>query len=166
MHASHLLGAGAAFAVFGWFLTSPTAPVSPPSPPAPPAPGGHYVLVVEGDRNALTITAASAKPDPWAGVPKGFTSTWRLRIEDGHGATLADVPIDVSAFDTDANAPLRPTRVEGCVVRSGAIGMLVNVPAFAEAASYTFTRSPGQGEPVALGTVSGDRVRALAGGGR
>lgn len=166
MQVSHLLGAGAAFAVFGWFLASPAQPTTPATPPVPTEPVGHYVLVVEGDRNALAITAASAKTDPWAGVPVGFTSAWRLRIQDGRGAVLADVPLDVGRFETDPNAPLRPVRVEGCLVKSAAIGMLVNVPAFAAAATYTFTRPGEQEQPVVLGAVAGDRVRALAGGGR
>ena len=164
MHVSHLLGAGAACAAFGWLLVSPAAPPTPPA--EPPAAAGHHVLVVEGDRNALTITAASHKPDPWAGVPKSFTSAWRLRIHDAAGTVLADVPLDVGPFDTDADAPLRRVRVEGCIVRSGAIGMLVNAPAFATAASYTFVRPQGEGEGVVIGTVTGERVRALAGGGR
>ena len=62
MHFPHPLGAGAALAVLGWFLTSaagaPAATQSPPQEPQPPAAAGHYVLVVEGDRNALAITAA------------------------------------------------------------------------------------------------------------
>lgn len=166
MHSSHVLGAGAMCAVFAWLFVSAPAPSTPPVAPTPPPANGHYVLVVEGTRNQLAITAASAKVDPWAGVPKGFDSPWRLRIADARGAVLADVPLDLSKFDTDAGAPLRPVRVEGCIVRSGAIGVLVNVPAFANAASYTFVRPEPQGEPTVIGTVTGEQVRALAGGGR
>lgn len=167
MHVSHALGAGAALAVFGWFLAaSPAAPSAPTSPrqqePLPAA--GHYVLVVEGDRDALAITGAVAKQAPWAGVPKGFTSDWRLLIHSARGELLADVPLDVSAFAVGANDA--GVRVEGCVVRDSRIGMLVNVPAFAAAASYTFTRPGGQGQHLVLGAMNGDTVRTLAGGGR
>jgi hypothetical protein len=170
MHLSHLLGAGAALAAIGWMSATATTPSAPPTDPAThtaaPLANGHHVLVVEGDRNALTITAASHKPDPWAGAPKGFESAWRLRIADASGALLADVPLDVSPFDTDAAALLRPVRVEGCIVRSAAIGMLVNAPAFATAATYTFVRPDAAGAPAAIGTVTGAQVRELAGGGR
>jgi hypothetical protein len=165
MHSSHVLGASAAFAALAWLFASAPAPVAPPVPPTPPA-NGHYVLVVEGTRNQLAITAASAKTDPWAGVPKGFDSPWRLRILDARGGVLADVPLDLSKFDTDAGAPLRPVRSTGCIVHSGAIGVLVNVPAFANAASYTFLRPEPQGEPTVFGTATGQQVRDLAGGGR
>jgi hypothetical protein len=168
MHSSHLLGAGAVLAACGWFLTAGngTPPQDPPPPTPPPPAVGHYVLVVEGNRNELAVTAASHKPDPWAGVPKGTTSTWRLRIADAAGATLADVPLDVAAFDTDEGAPLRAVTVQGCVVRSPAIGMLVNVPAFPTAASYTFSRPGARDERVVLGAVPAERVRELTGGGR
>jgi hypothetical protein len=166
MHSSLLLGASAACAALAWLFVSAPASTEPPVPPTPPTANGHYVLVVEGTRNQLAITAASAKTDPWAGVPTGFDSAWRLRIADARGELLADVPLDVSDFDTDPAAPLRPVRVAGCIVRSGAIGMLVSVPAFATAASYTIVRPEPQGEPTAIGTATGEHVRALAGGGR
>jgi hypothetical protein len=126
------------------------------------------VLVVEGHREQLAITAASAKADPWAGVPKGFDSPWRLRIEDAGGGVLADVPLDVRPFDVGPGALLRKTRVEGCIVTSPSIGMLVSAPAFASAARYRFTRPGDAGEAGerALGVVDAATVRALAGGGR
>jgi hypothetical protein len=172
MHLSHLLGAGAAIAVCGWLLTLPPVtsaarPAVPTPPLAPPAePRGHYVLVVEGDRDALAITAASHKPDPWAGAPKGLVSAWRLRVLDARGERLADVPLDLSPFDTSAGGAVRGARVAGCVVTTPHIGMLVNAPAFVEAASYTFVRPDGAGGELAIGTTSGARVRELTGGGR
>ena len=167
MNISHVLGAGAALAAFGWFLTSSgTTSPNAAMPPMPPVADGHYVLVVEGDRTALAITAASAKVDPWAGVPKGFTSQWRLSIVDARGDTLAEVPLDVSQFATDAAAAGRGVRVAGCIVTSPHIGILVNVPAFANAAGYTFTRPGAADERIVLGTTTGDRVRELAGGGK
>lgn len=170
MHTSHLLGAGAVCVALGWFLVTDTPPVPPAAPSVPaverPVANGHYVLVVEGTRNELAITAASHKADAWAGVPKGLSSAWRLRIADANGTTLAEVPLDMRPFDTDANAPLRPVRVEGCIVHSGAVGMLVNAPAFAAAASYTFLRPEPQGEPTPIGSATGEQVRTLAGGGR
>ena len=177
MHLSHAMGAGTALAVLGWFtLTgqapaptdSATAPIAAPAPaaPLPAAAVGHYVLVVEGDRDALTITAASHKADPWAGVPKGFTSEWQLDIHDGSGAMLAEIPLDVSAFATGALDKGRPLQVQGCVVRDARIGMLVSVPAFPTAATWTFVRRATDGDPLVLGTVAGNRVRDLAGGGR
>jgi hypothetical protein len=166
MHLAQLLATVGAVASLGWFALAPTPPAAPPAPPA--APTGHYVLVVEGHRELLTITAASAKPDPWGGAPKGFDSAWRLRVEDRAGAPLADVPLDVRPFDVAEGALLRPTRVEGCIVTSPAIGMLVNVPAFAEAARYTFSRPGDAGEAATrvIGVVDAEAVRALAGGRR
>lgn len=164
MHHAPLL-AGAALCAGAWLAFAPATPVVAA---APAAPQGHYVLVVEGHRDLLTITAASAKADPWAGVPKGFDSAWRLRVEDREGTPLADVPLDVRPFDVAPGALLRPTRVQGCIVTSPAIGMLVNVPAFANAARYTFTRPGEAGEPAqqVLGVVDAATVRTLAGGGR
>ncbi|MFY9343455.1 MAG: hypothetical protein WAT39_13245 [Planctomycetota bacterium] len=167
MHPLHALGAAAALAVCGWFLSSSSAPVpsSPAKPPAPPIANGHYVLVVEGDREALAITRAVRKAEPWAGVPKGLQSAWTLAIRDARGELLADVPLDVSVFATEADAR-GSTRVEGCLVKTGRLGLLVNVPAFANAASYTFTR-PGDGiGRIVLGTVDGAAVREFAGEGR
>lgn len=167
MHPIHALGAGAALAVCGWFLSRnllPTA-ATPPVPLQLPTANGHYVLVVEGDRDALAITRAVAKADPWAGVPKGLRSDWQLTIRGGDGAVLATVPLDMSPFAVDA-ASRGTTRVEGCIVRSGNIGMLVNAPAYATAATYTFTRAGDAGGSVVIGTASGAAVRELAGGGR
>jgi hypothetical protein len=166
MHPTHLLAAGAVAAV-AFLLRGGDAAAAPPAPPAA-QPVGHYVLVVEGHREQLAITAASAKPDPWGGVPKGFDSAWRLRVTDAGDAVLADVPLDVRPFDVEAGALLRKTRVEGCIVTSPAIGMLVNVPQFAAAARYTFTRpgGPGEAREHLLGVVDAAAVRALAGGGR
>lgn len=173
MHLPHLLGAGAAIAALGWLSTlssppspSPASPSPASGPSQPPVAAGHHVLVVEGNCNALAITAASRKPDPWAGVPKGFDSPWRLRVTDARGELLVEVPLDMSPFDTDPAAVLRPVRVEGCVVRSSTVGMLVNVPAFDEAANYTFVRLEGAPGGTPLGTTSADRVRELEGGGR
>jgi hypothetical protein len=168
MQLSHALGAGIALVAIGWFFAtapgSPAAPLPAAPPIAPPVANGHYVLVVEGDRDHLGITAAAGKEAPWAGVPKGLTSDWRLLIHDARGEVLADVPLDVTPFATRAND--RGVRVQGCVVHDARIGMLVNAPAFAAAASYTFTRPGGAGERVVLGTATGDRVRELAGGGK
>lgn len=167
MHHVPLL-AGAALIACAWLAFAPAQPVAAAAPASAVAPAGHYVLVVEGHRDLLTITAASAKADPWAGVPKGFDSAWRLRVEDRDGAPLADVPLDVRPFDVAPGALLRPTRVQGCVVTTAAIGMLVNVPAYANAARYTFTRpgEAGEAEQQVLGVVDAATVRALAGGGR
>jgi hypothetical protein len=177
MHLSHAMGAGTALAMLGWFTlsgqasTTSDAAVTPPATPAAAAPlpataVGHYLLVVEGDRDSLTITAASHKADPWAGVPKGFTSEWQLDIHDGSGAMLAEIPLDVSAFATGALDKGRPLQVQGCVIRDARIGMLVSVPAFPTAATWTFVRRATDGAPLVLGTVAGNRVRELAGGGR
>src|SRR5262245_21296540 len=164
MHIHHALGAAVALVALGWFFAPATTPPPAPQQPAPPVAGGHYVLVVEGDRNTLAITTAIGKQAPWAGVPKGFTSDWHLLIAGARGELLADVPLDVTPFATGAND--RGVHVQGCIVRDAKIGMLVNVPAFAAAASYTFTRPGGTGERAVIGTVSGDRVRELAGGGK
>lgn len=173
MHLPHLLGAGAAITVLGWLTLSspPSTPSEPSAPPTsgpsqPPVAAGHHVFVVEGNCNALAITAASRKPDAWAGVPKGFDSPWRLRVTDARGELLVEVPLDMSPFDTDPAAVLRPVRVEGCIVRSSAIGMLVSVPAFDAAANYTFVRLEGAPGGTPLGTTSAERVRELEGGGR
>ena len=166
MHPSHLLSVGVVAAASAVFVIGIDASDPPPVPPV--APNGHYVLVVEGHREQLSVTAARAKAESWAGVPKGFDSAWRLRIEDAGGGVLADVPLDVSPFDVGPGALLRKTRVDGCIVTSPSIGMLVNVPAFANAARYTFTRPGDAGEAgeKVLGVVAADAVRALAGDGR
>ncbi|MCB9879071.1 MAG: hypothetical protein H6835_15860 [Planctomycetes bacterium] len=182
MQASILLGATALVAatVLFWSQTTPVAEihvgaprvadatpavptVSQPAMPAPPQADGHYVLVVEGDRTALAVTTAVAKSSPWAGAPKGLTSTWRLTIRDAAAALLADVPLDVSPFDTDAAALGRPVQVTGDEVRDARIGMLVNAPRFAAAASYTFSRPVEDGSRAVIGQVSGAAVRELAG---
>lgn len=166
MHALPTAGAAAALAVLVWSFVPDRGQAAAVPPPEPPVADGHLVLVVEGDRSALTITAASAKTAPWAGVPKGLTSDWRLRIRDARGAALAELPLDVTAFAVGA-AETGTLRVEGCIVRDSRIAMLVNAPAFAQAASYEFVR---RGEApdawIALGATTGDQVRALLGGGR
>jgi len=174
MHATHLLIVGAALAAFGWFAAStggPSVPGQPPLPvaqplPEPPQPNGHFALVVEGDRDRLAITHANGKAAPWAGVPKGFTSAWRLTVLGAGGQILAEVPLDVSAFDVSADRKGGPVQVTGCIVRDPRIVMLVNAPRFAEAAVYTFDRMDGDGVRTEIGRVDGNRVRVLAGGGR
>ncbi|HZN41797.1 MAG TPA: hypothetical protein VFD82_23535 [Planctomycetota bacterium] len=143
------------------FTFEPETPGALPLPQSPPVANGHYVLVVEGDRDQLTITHASAKTDPWAGVPKGFSSTWTLTVQDERGATLATVPLDVSKFAVAAAERGRPLTVEGCVVRDSRIAMLVNVPRFDAAATYTLTRQDGDRGHM-LGTATGAHVRDLA----
>jgi hypothetical protein len=162
MHATSFALAAATLAASGWFF------LRPPAVEAAAAADGHYVLVVEGDRNALTITHANAKPDPWGGVPKGFTSEWQLTIRDAAGALLATVPLDVSPFVTSEAGQGQPVRVEGCIVRDSRIGMLVNVPRFAEAASYTFSRPAiaGQQAELVIGAAPAAHVRDLAGDAR
>jgi hypothetical protein len=172
MQPFHLLGAVAALAVTGFFLTSGTHPAAHaapeaamPSPPPPTIANGHYVLVVEGDRNGLTITHASLKEAPWAGVPKGLATHWDLAIHGDRGELLAEIPLDLSHFALGAE-DLGSVHVQGCVVKNSQIAMLVNVPAFAAATSYTFRRPGDDGGRVVLGTVPGETVRTLAGGGR
>ena len=124
------------------------------------------MLVVEGDRNALTITHASHKTDPWAGVPKGLTSDFELAIRDRQGDVLLTIPLDVSHFATGAADVGQPVRVEGCVVRDSRIAMLVNVPVVPGAASYAFRRREADATQVSVGAVDGRRVDDLARGGR
>jgi hypothetical protein len=164
MNTTPLLGAAALLTVAGWLWLADAPPqtATPRTAPAQPVADGHYVLVVEGDRTALLITHASRKTEPWAGVPKGFTSAWLLSIRDAHGAVLADVPLDVTPVATGAGELGKPVRVEGCIVRDSRIAMLVNVPRFAAAASYTFTRVEG-GRTQALGAAAGQTVRELGG---
>lgn len=192
MQLSHLLGAGVLIAAVGLSArsdandanrTAPApdltatgtaaAPAAGPAAgpaaapaPAPPTADGHFVLVVEGDRNALAVTFASKKAARWAGVPKGFDSNWRVAIHDAQGKQLADVPLDVSPFATDAGSVGKGPKVRGCFVVESKIGLLLNVPAFDAAYSYTFSRTEADGTPVALGTTSGDTIRELARGGR
>jgi hypothetical protein len=186
MQLSHLLGSAVLIAAVGFsvrgdadnnnrLVIDPTQPlggsstvqVSPPATaPAAPVASGHFVLVVEGDRNGLAVTFARQKAARWAGVQKGFNSNWRVLIRDGNGAELVDVPIDVRPFATDAQSVGRAPRVNGCYVVESKIGLLLNVPAYAVAQTYEFTRAGTDGVKVPLGTMSGNAVRELAGGGR
>lgn len=163
MQLSQLLGAGVAFAALGLYISADrgSGTSAAGAPPEVPEAVGHYALVVEGDRDQLNITAAVAKADPWAGVPKGFTSNWSLSIRDAKGAELANVPLDLSKFDLSPQAKGRPRAAEGCIVIDSHVAMLTNVPAFADATSYTFLR-----DRTVVGTVDGATVRQLAGGGR
>ena len=171
MHTTNMLGAGIVLVALGWFLTphaasgSDGANGSPVAPVPPPIANGHYALVVEGDRDLLTISRAVAKADPWAGVPKGAASRWTLTILAADGARLAAIPLDLAHFDTDADRKSGAVRVEGCIVHDPRIVMLVNVPRFAGAAAYTFSRRDDAGV-VPLGAVTAARVEELAGGGR
>ncbi|MBX3462236.1 MAG: hypothetical protein KF830_03625 [Planctomycetes bacterium] len=168
MQPTHLLVGGALLAALGWLAAAGTGDAAPPllpPPPPPPAADGHYSLVVEGDRDHLAITHARAKAEPWAGVPKGLQSDWRLQIRAADRSLLAEVPLDLAAFDL---APARKggaVEVDGCIVRDPRVAMLANVPRFAAAAEYTFVRRQGDAE-VWLGTTAGAAVRELAGGGR
>lgn len=185
MQLSHLLVAGALVAAISVLArheaaapdpsSSPTtppitaplaAPIALPAAPARPAAAGHYVLVVEGDRNGLAVTFASKKAARWGGVPKGFISNWHVTVLDANGEELATVPLDVRPFATSANALGKKAKVHGCIVVDSKIGMLVNVPAYAAAASYVFARTENDGSVTTLGTTSGAKVRELAGGGR
>ena len=124
------------------------------------------MLVVEGDRNGLAVSFARKKQARWAGIPKGFDSNWRVSIRDANGRELADVPLDVTPFATDAQSVGKGPRVHGCVVVESRIGLLLNVPAYDAAHSYAFSRTEADGTPVALGTATGHAIRELAGGGR
>lgn len=179
MQLSHLLGAGVLIAAISVFARDDTASaattqpganvsqvVTPAPLPVPPIAAGHFVLVVEGDRLGLAVTFASKKAARWAGVPKGFNSNWRVSILAARGEELANVPLDVRPFATGANEVGKPARVHGCIVVDSKIGMLVNVPAYAAAASYVFARTEADGTVTTLGTTSGAAVRELAGGGR
>lgn len=168
MHPTTILGASLVLAAgLGWlvFRGADAANAAATLPITPPEANGHYVLIVEGDRDGLQITKAVAKTDPWAGAPKGFTSDWTLTIRDAAGAVLAEVPLDVRQFDLRAERQNQPIEVEGCIVRDPHIAMLVNAPRYDAAASYAFARRAPAGA-VALGTIDGDTVRKLAGGGR
>lgn len=132
------------------------------APAAPPAANGHYTLVVEGDRDQLAITHAVWKADPWAGVPKGLTSDWRLLVLDAKGDELANVPLDLSAFDLRPEAKGSAVRSTGCTVLDARVAMLVNVPCHAEqAAAYVFRRGADE-----VSRTAGVEVVRLAGGGR
>ncbi|MCU0862186.1 MAG: hypothetical protein MUC36_00215 [Planctomycetes bacterium] len=174
MHIPHAMGAGAVLLTLGWFTfagpKSPPAAESAPTvaapAPLPPIAEGHLVLVVEGDRNQLAITAAVAKVDPWGGAPKGLTSDWELEVLAADGTALATVPLDLSAFATGVFEQGQPLQVQGCVVRDTRIGMLVSVPAFAAAASYRFRHRTADGNHVVIGTQPSAQIRQLVGGGR
>jgi len=176
MQLSHLLGAGVLVAAIGILARGDAAALDPTQPTnnastnametAAPIAAGHFVLVVEGDRNGLAITFANKKVAPWAGIPKGFESNWRVSVLDANGDELASVPLDVRPFATGANSVGKPARVHGCVVVDSKIGMLVNVPAYAAAASYVFARTESDGTVTTLGTTAGHLVRELARGGR
>lgn len=164
-----VLGAGACAALFVFAWPADPAAPTPPVATAAAAPraaanataDGHLVLIVQGDRDQLAITGAVPKTDPWAGVPKGMTSDWRLEIRAADQSLLASVPLDVTPFATEPQAQHRPLRVEGCIVIDSRIAMLVNVPHFAAAASYAFFRGA-----TALGSTDAAAVVRLAGGGR
>ena len=127
---------------------------------------GHYVLVIEGNRDGLAVTFARKKDDQWAGIPKGLSSNWRVSILDDKRQELATIPIDVSSFATDVQSLGQPARVQGCMVVDSKIGLLLNVPAFAAATNYVFSRTEPNGQITKLGTTSAPAVRELAGGGR
>jgi len=137
-----------------------TAPANSALAVPPPA-TGHFVLVVEGDRDRLSITHASHKADPWAGVQKGLSSNWSLSILDDKGAELSVVPLDMSKFDLEPARKGQPVRVEGCEVHDARIAMIANVPSLAAASAYVFTR----GETT-VGTIDATTVNQLAGVGR
>ena len=166
MQPTHVLGFAALLAGL-WFTSFSNQPArgAPPLPQDPPVADGRYVLVVEGDRDRLTITHASAKTDPWSGVPKGLSSSWQLTVQGADGTTLATVPLDVRKFAVAAAERGRPLHVEGCIVRDTRIAMLVNVPRFHAAATYTLTRHDGE-QPHVLGIATAAHVRALAENGR
>lgn len=163
MHPSLPLGAIAALAGLGLYFSavggSAGGSGAIPTPETPAA--GHYAFVVQGDRDQLTITHAVAKADPWAGVPKGFTSDWALSIRDARGGELARVPLDLSKFDLQPERKGQPVVVEGCIVHDSKVVMLANVPAYAAAANYVFLRGERQ-----VGAVAAATVQQLAGGGR
>ncbi|MEC9047690.1 MAG: hypothetical protein VYA51_06730 [Planctomycetota bacterium] len=169
MHAPRLLGAAAA-AVVAVLLAERhrAAPLSAPRAAGdrPARADGHYVLVVEGDRDGLDVTFASKKDAPWAGAPKGFSSAWRLEVLDAAGAALAAVPLDVRPFATHAGAKGKPAVVRGCVVVDSKIGMLVSAPRYAQAARYRFSRADAAGVVTPLGEVPASEVRELAGDAR
>lgn len=163
MQLSHLLGAGLVLASLGLFFSARdgAAPTAAGTPPPPVAADGHYVFVVEGDRDHLTISHANHKTDPWAGVPKDFTSTWSLSVRDGNGEELANVPLDMSKFDLSPRAKGKPLQSHGDVVVDARVAMLANVPCFGNTATYTFLR-----EQTEVGSVDAATVQKLAGGGR
>ena len=172
MHTPRLLGAAASVVVAAVLMLDRSASPSPanaragalpaPEANAPAVADGHYVLVVEGDRDGLDVSFARTKQAPWAGAPKGLVSSWRLDVLAADGSALAEVPLDVRRFATDAASQGKPASVRGCVVVESRIGMLVSVPRFAGAARYRFTRSDERGVVTNLGEVPASRVRELA----
>jgi len=166
MHVSHLLGAAALFAGIGLLFTTddsgpPADAIASAGTVTPPPASGHFVLVVEGDRDRLTVTHASHKADPWAGTPKGLTSKWTLSIRDAAGTELTSLPLDMSQFDLTPARKGQGQQVQGCVVRDARVAMLVNVPCLQKAASYVMQR-----EGIVVGSVDAATVNQLAGGGR
>lgn len=117
-------------------LLAAVQPVAAPTGPGPSA--GHLVLVVEGDVTALRIAHAVAKPDEWGGPQKGLQSPFSLRALDEAGKELANVPIDLSRFETDPTKVGKPDVVNGCEVRSSRIGVLLNIPVLEGVARYQF----------------------------
>ena len=80
-----------------------------------------------------------------------------------HSAQLAEVPLDVRPFATDAASQGKPAVVRGCIVVDTKIGMLVNAPRHQGAASYRFSRTDARGVVTQLGVVAAAKVRELAG---
>lgn len=163
MQLSHLLGVGLTLASLGYLFSGRdgAGASATETPSGPAAAKGHYVFVVEGDRDHLTITHANQKQDPWAGVPTGFTSDWSLSIRDGLGQELANVPLDLSKFDLSPQAQGQARRSEGCIVIDARVAMLANVPCYEDAFRYTFLHGKTE-----HGSVDAATVRQLAGGGR
>lgn len=123
-------------------------------------PTGHYVLVVEGNVKALRVSAAVAKDTPAGGPARPKPSEFRLSVRDGAGNELVSVPMDLSAFDLDPANIGKPPKVTGCIVKSTQVGVLLNVPRFAEAANYVILRGEAQ-----LGTLDAQGLRTLLAGG-
>ena len=162
MHISHLWGAAALCAGISLlYVSGGSADPNGGNTATPPPATGHFVFVIEGDRDRLNVTHASHKADPWAGVQKGLQSDWTLTVRDDAGTELVAMPLDMSKFDLDPARKGKPLQVQGCVVSDSRVAMLANVPCFATAATYVFTR----GE-VEVGTIEANAVNQLAGGGR
>ena len=147
----------AVIAALGLSGSRDPATAAPPQDP----PTGHLVLVVEGDVSALRVTAAVGKADDWGGVPVGLASDFALVGLDAQGEEVLHVPIDLSAFDTDPAHIGAPTVVQGCIVRSPRIGVLVNVPADDRIQDYAI-RHIG----ATIGAATAADIAALLRGGR
>lgn len=119
-------------------------------------PQGHLVLVVEGTVKALRVTTAVAKPDAWAGAPKGLASEFSLVMLDAAGKELQRVPLDLSKFETDEAKVDAPVVVEGCVLKSPRIGTLLNIPSRTDCATYRFLRGDR-----AIGEVDAASIRRM-----